>query len=60
MHTIRITTRELHFVLAALRLLQDHDAPPHHVREILTNGGQCRPLADEEIESLCERVNFCD
>ncbi len=56
---LEISDRELHTVLAALRLWQtgvgifDHGA----LRDIVTNGGTHEPLTVDEIDRLCERIN---
>ena len=50
---------ELAAVLAGLRLLQlaGDDLPPD-VEMIATDCGQYPPLTDDQIDDLCERLNF--
>ena len=62
--TLRITTRELATILAALRFHQDEnlqgggDIPDQFIKEIATDGGLLKPLTFEEVGKLCERLNL--
>lgn len=50
--------RESATVLGALRLWQTvAHQPPLRFEQIATNDGAFRPLDDEEIDGLCERLN---
>jgi hypothetical protein len=57
-----ITDRQLATILAALRLWQDGsaigDEGSPYLEAIATNGGMLRPLSNEEIDRLCERLNL--
>lgn len=46
--------RELAAVLAGLRLLQNRNAD---VSDVLSNEGAFKPLADDELDTLCDRIN---
>lgn len=50
-----MTPRELATVLAALRYWQDARDVPPDIYDIAAEAGE--PLADSEIEALCERLN---
>lgn len=52
-----MTARELATVLAALRYWQEAETVPGRLHCIATNGDQYNPLTDDEIDTLCERLN---
>lgn len=54
---LSITPREFATILAALRLWQEQDAPPVRQYDIATDCGKCEPLGNDEIDTLCERLN---
>jgi len=55
---LKISEREFHTILAALRLWQETtNRYEDWIGEISTNQGAVVPLNDEEIEDLCERIN---
>lgn len=45
-------------VLAGLRLLQLHQAPPAEVYGVATDDGRIEPLDADEIDELCEWINL--
>jgi hypothetical protein len=56
------TARELATVLAALRYWQREGQSGNSVdtepeQDVATNGGTLEPLAEDEIDALCERLN---
>jgi hypothetical protein len=57
---LQATETELSTILGALRLLQGMSGAilPPAVFSILTDGGRVQPLDDDEIDSLCERMNM--
>jgi hypothetical protein len=58
-----LTDRELATVLAALRYWQDADAKAMYIGEIVevaNGGGKFERLDENEIDQLCERLNFGD
>lgn len=57
MNTITIDRREQATILAALRYWQAVGFPPRRFVTIATDGDQVNPLTDDEIDSLCEKVN---
>ncbi len=51
--------RQLGTALAALRLWQRQtDREARSEDDIASNGGRLEPLSDEEIDELCEALNF--
>lgn len=56
--TLTVTERERDTILAALRMWQAHPAGVTDLDEIATNGGKYEALTSDEIESLCEELNF--
>jgi hypothetical protein len=54
---ISVTAREHATILAALRLWQEADEHNRgELRDIAEDAGV--PLSNEEIDALCERINF--
>lgn len=53
---IEIDDRELATILAALRMFQRNDRD-FELTEIQTDNGLFTALSDEEIDTLCERIN---
>ena len=54
-----LDARELGTVLAALRYWQREGLMNGgHEQDIATNGGEVEPLNADEIDALCERLNF--
>ena len=51
-----LNDRELHTVLAALRYFQGRQVPLM-IEEIANNAGEIEPLSEEEIDSLCVKLN---
>jgi len=63
MPTIRVSGRELHAILAALRLYQEMSTiglakRRPWIEELASNGGQVAPLDAAGLDRLCERLNF--
>ncbi|MGD0768115.1 MAG: hypothetical protein ABSB42_07970 [Tepidisphaeraceae bacterium] len=57
MTTVTLNDKELATILAALRAYQDSERMDDPIiAEILAEG----QLTDEEIDDLCERINFGD
>lgn len=54
----QITPRERGAILAGLRLLQSHASLPLAIEEIATSAGDFSSLSEEEIDTLCERINL--
>lgn len=54
---VSIDDRELSTLLAALRNWQQTYHKPLEIEEIATNGGECDPLDNDEIDALCIRIN---
>lgn len=62
---LRVTRREFHTIMAALRFWQveaiDIDSntieSPNY-QKVASNNGLCEPLDFEEVDALCERINF--
>ena len=54
---MKLDSRELGTVLAALRFWQSMTAIDSRFLAIATNGDQQNPLTDDEIDALCERLN---
>jgi hypothetical protein len=55
--------RESSTLLAALRFYQDHfknhtQDDQQALLDIATNSGEITPLSSEELDDLCERINF--
>ncbi len=62
MITLKTDERELHTILAALRLYQDLGQDSRGCRsewidELATNGGAVPALDATEVDQLCERLN---
>lgn len=64
-HTgLNIDDRQLATILAALRSHQDNNLrqgsgiTDKYLQEIATNGGTFQPLSVDEVNALCERLNF--
>lgn len=58
--TLQVSEREFHTILAALRYWQDNPSGGWRVEnDIATNEGQVKPLDNDEIDDLCERINCC-
>jgi hypothetical protein len=62
MPRMRISEREFHTILAALRYYQvqgqSHTTRrPTWIEEIATNGGEVVALDADEIDKLCEQLN---
>lgn len=58
-----LSKRELASILAGLRLLQGNGVSSEDVDmiDMIANGaGEFPPLSDEDIDVLCERLNYCD
>jgi len=60
---MNLNERETATVLAALRQRQaaleaDKDVEPDALEDVATNGGTLEALTAEEIDTLCERLNF--
>jgi hypothetical protein len=56
--SIKFNRRELGTVLAALRLWQSTPGRKHLWQwDIATDVGELKPLDNEEIDELCERIN---
>lgn len=54
-----LDNRQLATILAALRYWQRNMPVDARLEDdIASNGGQVTPLADEEIDEICEAVNF--
>ena len=58
MVTVALNHRELSVVLAGLRLLQEQRGLPDLTWDILTDCSSENPLKDDEINALCQRINF--
>lgn len=63
MNSIRITDREFHTLLAALRFYQEmgQGGPAERlpwIDDLASNGGKTVPLDFGGIDALCERLNF--
>ena len=56
-HQLDVSSREFGSILAGLRLLEATDDPPGGIDEIANGLGEYAPLTDEEIDSLCVRLN---
>ncbi len=61
--TLRVSEREFHTILAALRYWADEECQaPHdyseYMRVIAANGGEVVPLPRDEVVALCERINL--
>ena len=54
---IKISIREFHTILAALRYWQRGLDEDNDIDHIATNDGDIRALDDLEIDELCERIN---
>lgn len=52
-----LNDRELATVLAALRLFQEQDADDRADSEYFAD---VKPLTDDQIDALCERLNLAD
>ena len=57
---LELTEREIAQVLAALRNWQVDALNEDMVEEFAGHFEDHEPLTDDEIESLCERLNFAD
>lgn len=60
--TLRVSAREFHTVLAALRYYQaqgqgEPGNRSQEIEDLASNLGQVQPLTKEEIDRLCERMN---
>lgn len=58
---LRLSNRELHTILAALRYYQvqcDTDDLPARMADLASNDGEVQPLDATEIDHLCERINI--
>ena len=60
--TISLENREIAAVMAGLRLIQ-RELPrgeflPQGVHDIYDNCGTLNPLSEDEIDELCERLDF--
>lgn len=58
---MRLTDRETSTVLAALRywqLRQTGKAPVSDFDDLASNGGALVPLDPQEVDQLCEKINF--
>jgi hypothetical protein len=54
-----VNERQLGTTLAALRLWQRQtDREARHEDDIASDGGRIEPLNDDEIDELCETLNF--
>lgn len=60
--TVALSHREVCTVVAGLRFLQSQDETPTppNVLDVLTDGGNIVAMSDDEIDALCERINFGD
>ena len=59
---LRVSSRELHTLLATLRFYQEQGQcePANRsewIEDLATNGGGVQALTDDEIDQLCERIN---
>jgi CHAD domain-containing protein len=59
---LRVSARELHTILAALRCHQEAGQcrpinRSQWLEDIATNLGEVRPLDTQEIDCLCEKLN---
>lgn len=60
---MNLNKQETAIVLAALRIYQirgyaeNPKLLPHDIVNIATNGGRHKPLNDNDIDDLCERIN---
>lgn len=52
-----LNAREIATILAALRRWQASPSHPRRFVAIATDGDQIDPLTDEEIDTLCEKLN---
>ena len=63
---VLLSTRDFATVLAGLRLRQeegegrDPNAVAPEIDDIASDGGEIAPLDADEIDALCERLNFVD
>lgn len=58
---MKLTNRQTHTVLAALRYFQRYAFSTHATEhDLATNGGACEQLSPAEIDALCERLNRGD
>ncbi|MBI5486478.1 MAG: hypothetical protein HY905_04020 [Deltaproteobacteria bacterium] len=55
---VRVSPRELSHVLAALRLLQTAGRHSADLDDIATDSGNHAPMAPDDIDDLCERLNL--
>lgn len=57
---MRLDSRDIAIILAALRTLQSLRRHSADIMDVATDGGLHEPMNDEEIDDLCERLNFDD
>lgn len=57
---MRLDSRDIAIILAALRTLQSLQRHSADIMNVATDGGLHKPMNDEEIDDLCERLNFDD
>lgn len=58
---MKLTEREVATMLAALRywqLRQTGEAPDNDYDDIASDGGKLSPLPPEEVDELCEKINW--
>lgn len=63
--TLRVSPREFHTIIAALRYFQEHgQCEPINrsawIEDLASNLGQATALTALEIDQLCERLNTSD
>lgn len=60
----KLSVQETHTILAALRYMQFNikigDEIPDEIQTLATDGGTSEPLSMEQIDELCQRLNFDD
>ncbi len=57
---VKLNKREVAAVLAGLRLLECHAMDGYQedgIADIATNGDTIQPLAANEVDDLCQRIN---